>query len=296
MVLKKNPQVFQNRLRALFALSIHKKHTDQKECLSVDEMAALIDGRITPQKRNILLSHLDACPSCYAEWLAAAAMVSDDEEAQCDPIKKDGFFRKYKNTFVSSMAVAAALILIVLLTIYHQPAVPSLINDQYKMAFDSGLSLTNLNSPIDSDTESSKSLFQFYGFGGSTNAPSSPFAQSFISGFQTGRIILMSSSELLKNSEEPKNDYFWAGRWFALLSSACESKGQIPDSFWEVQQKSIGLFRGIFNRHAKEESEAVILVRSIERINVGIVQKKSSSCQLIRWELNFILEGLNQPI
>ncbi|MBU1167956.1 MAG: zf-HC2 domain-containing protein [Proteobacteria bacterium] len=290
MVLKKKSPDFQNRLRALFALSISTQAIDGEDCLSVDEMAALIDGGVTSQKRDSLLLHLDSCPSCYTQWLAAAAMGAD--HVQSSPLKKDGFFRKSKIGFGSAMAVAASLVLLVLFSVNHTSSVPVLINAQYKMALDYDLVTKKKVLAMDSGIDSDTSLFQGYGFSGSSNA--SPFALSFISGFETGRSILMNPGEILNKSEGLKNDYYWAGRWFALLSTVCESGTDIPDIYWESQQECIGLFKGIFSRQTNEESEAVLLSRSIDRIDSEIVQKKNGTCQLVLSELNFILEGFNQ--
>jgi hypothetical protein len=288
---------FNDRLRALTALAVDEGKREAGMCLSVEDMAALIDGNIPADRRDVFFRHIDGCPSCYTEWLAVSAEVMDDsveETSSNSRLKQEGGTGAKRRTAAGALAIAASLALVVLYSLYHRPSIPVLVEEQYKMAFDAGLLVGN--KPLPQEGEGDPGLYQIqrYGFAGSLNGPSSLSEGLFLSGFRDGRNLILDGAGSFKPSCVTENEYYWAGRWYALLSSVCESAGDLPVRFRDMQRKTAGGLRAAFKRHAGEESGAVILSRSVDRIDAEIERKDGRPCGVIRSELDFVLEGFSQ--
>lgn len=81
--------------------------TSSKNCASNEELAALIDGRVSEAERRRLMSHIDACPDCFSVF---AETVRFGEESSGGKVVAGRFGRK--TMIMSGLAVAASLLLL----------------------------------------------------------------------------------------------------------------------------------------------------------------------------------------
>ncbi|MBU0995335.1 MAG: hypothetical protein KJ737_22795 [Proteobacteria bacterium] len=284
-----------DRLKVLFALSV-KKHDEKGECPDSAEFAALIDGNVSSEKREALFSHVDACPECYHEWLTATAILSDNDKTDVTDRhhhSKTGFFNTYKARFAIATAVAASLVCLIYFNMFTQPSVSTMINRQYQLAMAANHLVKDADRGPDLLIQENNTVNQGYGFAGLSIEKPSPFAQTFISGYNTGSKMLINRETPPDKIADTNKAYFWAGRWFALISYVCKSNDTLPENLWEVQHDTAQWLINDLSRHEKEQNEAVILTRSIQRIDKEMVQKQNGACRMIISELNFVTEGLN---
>lgn len=293
--MKEKDRSFKKRLRALFALSVETRK-DKGECPTTAELAALIDGNLNAEKRDALLAHLDACPDCYHEWLAAASMLTENDQALAPaPHQSQGRagFSAFKSRFSIALAVAASLALLVYVNIFRQPSFPELINQQYQIVMETPKPDTPALPTGQAGGQTSKTVKPVYGFTGSSQDGPSPFAQTFLSGFQTGRTMLEKRTKPFKDMEAEHQAFFWAGRWLALLSYLCDSGETRSKEFWETQHLTTQRLLENFNHHVDNENEAVLLSRSLERIDSSMLRQDQDPCRFIALEIDFIFHGMN---
>ncbi len=299
MVSEKKYTLDKDRKRALLALS-SQDHSDKGACPSPVELAAFIDGGgVESKDRDAILAHLDVCPKCYNEWLAVSATLSDEgkmssEDSGLKSRKTLGWFDRNRTYMTYGMATAASIILVISFFLFTRINAPYMIKEQYQIA------LSHNISPKESDFlktlgEKEGAVLRGYGFA-DTEKPSSPAAQSFVSGIQTGW-------KHLHSGKEPENvviadewkDYFWMGRWYALISAVCQSDQKIPENFWEKQHKTIDIFQNKFSSRAEKESEAMIIARSLERMKTLMAPQQIDQRRIrraIKLELRIVIEGI----
>ncbi len=93
-------------------------------CPDLEQLAALLDGRLTDAERSQLLSHIDSCESCFEVFGEAARFVAESEQQAA--VWPSGRYR-----MLAALAAAALLMLIGIpvLTLFlptAQPRLPAL--------------------------------------------------------------------------------------------------------------------------------------------------------------------------
>lgn len=104
-----------NRLAAILALSADKGKPAVKECISSEDLALLLESKLTSDEKQRWLEHLSLCESCYQQWTLLKKTQEPDEKNNIIPIYKRVSY-KYIG---SSLAVAATIA--VFLNIYEPP-------------------------------------------------------------------------------------------------------------------------------------------------------------------------------
>lgn len=303
MGLKEKYTLTKDRLRALFSLSSFSS-AEKSLCPSDGELAAFMDGGLAPEEREVILVHLESCPTCYNEWLAASSILSDErkqrhEETEISDsafkktLKKSGRNRSY---MAFGIALAASLILFILFPVYHHPEISSLIEKQYKTAQTYSIS----SSEIDFLKDREGNIVRGYGFIDANRKPG-PAAESFMSGMQSGWNLLKNDPKSKPEKISPerisndRKDYYWAGRWYALVTALCQSDQLLSEKFLEDQKKVIETLQSTFSPRVAKENEAMVVTRSLERMMSMVSKDKidlGRTCRSLQLELEIVVKGL----
>jgi Putative zinc-finger len=83
---------------------------EQHNCLSSEDIAALVDGSLPEEERDEMMKHLSTCNSCYEVYLLTANLVQQEESLT-------GIKTHSRITMLKPLALAASL-LIVIFSIY----------------------------------------------------------------------------------------------------------------------------------------------------------------------------------
>ncbi len=293
MTVKKQYNINKDRLRALLALSAKGSVVDSGTCLSEVEMAALIDGRLPKKERETAFAHLDACPTCYSQWLSAASVLSDLEAGR-DTGR--GFHHRSKRYITMGVAIAASLIMFILWPLYHQPDISSVIRKQYQVAQNVSMAPAEEDFFKSFEKELKSPIIQGYGFI-EPRRLTAPTDRSFISGLQSGWKLLQNDTGVLgpEGIEEKWHDYYWLGRWLVLLYAVCQSDHQMPKTFWAEQGKVAGVMQKIFLPRSDTENEANVIARSLERIEPILDHQQGMdirACRSINSEFEIIINAI----
>jgi len=96
-----------DRRVALLALAAEREATKQGSCLSVEEMALLLDGKCAADVQVAYRTHLSTCETCYREWLNLQQELSFSALVPKKPLL---FQRKFLTLSGSLLAAAASLV------------------------------------------------------------------------------------------------------------------------------------------------------------------------------------------
>lgn len=286
-MIKENYIGAKDRVAVLLALA-SREPADKGPCPSVGELAAFSDGAMKSGKRKAMMAHLDACPSCYSDWLALPPpsnrplslwerLVSGINKAvaPCAAFIKARKIRP----FPGLVRAAAACAIFVLASVYFfwpQPLdtderISELYQEDFvqEMRFSAGAAnkifILPWNKPI-----------QSYGFGSSDRY--APPYRAFGAGLWTGKQELSAEkspahkpdflspgwqNDAIKAeewSETPHAIYFSMGRWCFLLRSVCLSTSEVPPVFWEQQKSLLEQIQNDFGKNAEEIGEDARIV------------------------------------
>lgn len=260
-----------DRFAALLAVSLGERQKGG-ECLTDGEFAALLDGRLDPEKRNKLLAHIDTCDSCFRIWV----------DSQGAMLTKKSVWRRYAPAL--SIAVSACL-LFLLVQLWQAPGglrtlLPggrhALPPGGLHAMLDKGFSIVQEElparqklPPLPWDRERTG-----YGFGPS---PADTIKnRAFGAGIWMGRGTLLKGGTpkalpdfLLPAAREneltwPETEsasYFELGRWCSLVRAASLSPVILSERFWKDQTRA---FEGILEEisgKGQEESDEVVIAR-----------------------------------
>lgn len=308
-----------DRLGVLLALS-SQEPVDKGPCPSVEVLAAFIDGTLEPQKRETILAHLNACSTCYHDWLAVSS--TKPQSLRIYLLSKLGaaaaalqsFVRKQRMHLVPGFVMAAAVCLVFFLWLpgLRSPAVPDLIDESYKCTVIQEISL----KPDVSSQFPWERVDLSYGFASPTRY--SHASRAFGAGLWAGRQALLEEDDLLsmpdflyprwqadndtaKNnwSETPWAIYFWMGRWCFLVQAVCSSGEDIPYEFWERQAIILDRIQkdyATMPEQAKENSGIVSaklerlksILENIDKNSLGERHRQAGAT-----EIDFLIEHLS---
>jgi len=307
MVLNGKYKVSKDRLRALFAVSSRKRE-EKGPCPGVNEMAAFMDGGLTTRERDAVMAHLDACPECYNEWLAASTALTEVDQARnrfgMDPPalpeqagqKRTRRFGSRGRLIACGAALAASLILVFWFPFNRQEDLKGVIKAQYALVLQQNIMPDQAIFFTDLEGRSNRTVLKGYGFVNTVKGPS-PAGSAFLSGIRDGWERIQARSELSEKGpgDGAWDDYYRLGLWYALITSVCGSGEKMPNHFWETQKEIIGTFEEAISSRLEEESEAGVLTRSLGRIKAFLsVPKKDDTrtCRSVRQELEVIIESV----
>ncbi len=268
-----------DRVAVLLALA-SQEPADKGPCPSVGELAAFSDGAMKSGKRKAVMAHLDACPTCYNDWLALPPpphrpvspwmrfiSAIDKATMACSAFIKAHKIRPFSGLV---QAAAACLILVLAASVYylqHTPDVAEQISESYQTPFvqemrfnpadTNKIFILPWNKPV-----------QSYGFG-SSNRYAPPY-RAFGAGLWAGKQELSAEKSpahkpdflsprwqnaAIKAEEwsgTPYAIYFSMGRWCFLLRSVCFSRSEVPPAFWKQQKSLLEQIQNDFGKSAEE--------------------------------------------
>ncbi|UCH95953.1 MAG: hypothetical protein JSV88_03660 [Candidatus Aminicenantes bacterium] len=104
-------QEVDERLGDFLSAALKEAGDRPDDCPSPEEIAALVEGRISGEKRNKIMKHLSSCDTCYGTFMLAF-------ELQTEAIAPEEIKRKRSNVVIFRPLALAASILIVIISIY----------------------------------------------------------------------------------------------------------------------------------------------------------------------------------
>ena len=302
-MIKENCIEAKDRVAVLLALA-SQEPADKGQCPSVWELAAFNDGGMRSGKRKAMMMHLDACPTCYSDWLALPPpphrplslrtrlrSAIDTAVTACSE-----FAEAYRPHSFSGLVQAAAVCLLVFISAYHlrhKTDMAEQIGESYqapfvrKMTFNPAdankIFILPWNKPV-----------QSYGFG-SSNRHDPPY-RAFGAGLWTGKQELSAEkspeqkpdflypgwqNDTIKAEEwsgTPYATYFSMGQWCFLMRSVCLSASEVPPAFWEQQNSLLEKIQDDFGESSDKIGEdAKIVTDRLGNIRyvLGSVARKS---------------------
>ncbi len=183
-----------------------------------EELAALLDHRLAPGRRALVLTYLDSHPEAYSEWLAlAAALRSQDyPEERLSPWRKPLW---------RSLAAAAAVALLVLVI---DRSGPPDIADMIQEGF---LALEKVPGGGVGD-----GIGKGYGFSG----PREPVGAlgALANGYRDGFLRLGRGEVKFQAVEAVDQPAYQFGQWLVLVEMACAGAParEFPPAFWRRQR------------------------------------------------------------
>ena len=257
------------------------------DCPAGEELAALLEGRLSNAGREALLAHLDACGVCYEQWLSLAAASGDTSGAQIITGPWGRLRALGSNpSWLSGVALAlAATLLFLLLPVFRPTPIEKMVTAAYQ-----GLPI----SPV-SDPEEQRRLLPLpweegtAGYGFAADSASDPESQAFARGLAAGRALLLSkkspsSSDTATRATEPgplpttapgeasaAAPYYWLGRWLILLQYACQTS-EHPDAelFWQEQGKTLARLRSDLAGQQGETAKRAVV--GLERLTASLAE------------------------
>jgi hypothetical protein len=127
-----------DRLTALLALTASRRAT-ASSCLTVEALAAFMDGQCSTQERQLTEAHLADCEECYAQWCAVVTVMAAGKSGR----KKIAYLFRWRNLryFGSALAIAASVVIFVHLkdttmkeSVYRVPASLEMQQDREALA------------------------------------------------------------------------------------------------------------------------------------------------------------------
>ena len=105
----------QDRLTAILALSADQSQRLDTECLSPEDVALVVESKLTGDERQRWLEHLSLCDSCYQEWRLLKEHRSAHKKNIIIPIFKRVSYRHVGSTLALAATIA------VFINIYEPP-------------------------------------------------------------------------------------------------------------------------------------------------------------------------------
>ncbi|THB79949.1 MAG: hypothetical protein D6B25_00025 [Desulfobulbaceae bacterium] len=91
-----------------------------QSCPDSNELAALVENKVSKRERRTLLDHLSTCDECYQEWLILCEVARDGEQKSGRLIKIARYFSDHKVISATGTVAVAAASVMVFLTIPMQ--------------------------------------------------------------------------------------------------------------------------------------------------------------------------------
>lgn len=298
------------RRAALLALAATAPSHDGGPCPTPEELAALQENRLEPERRAAVLAHLDRHPPCYREWLAVAAARAawrdGGDMVVAGRARPGGAWR-----LLLPLALAAGLGGLLLLPAPNSSGPDGSIAGEYRRLLEAGYPghlAATLTLPWEASAEP-------YGLA----APAAPadHQRAFAAGLWLGRERLRTAADtgalpaLL--SPEPRRggapvsawsrtawtSAFQLGQWVMLVEAACDQPRAVPPGFWSRQFATIDALEAAYRTLAAEQGELQPVGRQLAGLKdaVGAVQDEQGAagpCRALRVNLH-TLKALAAP-
>lgn len=265
--LTENTEYQKERLRVLIALGVQEQ-SPPGDCPSDEQIAAFADGQLKNDERKMILAHLNACPSCYRQWLDISFFTITDTKALQESYSSDlpvietvtkkmqkiiPSFRLssawWERLSIGFAVAAAACLLLFMMT-------PIPLEIQITRSYQSAL----VQKPaFKAGEEQAQALGlpwekaeRHFAFG--TSPRHDPEYRAFGAGLWSGRQAFSGVRQTYpmpamlspkwKNSptdadhwsETRYGIYYTMGRWCFLLRAICLSDSRFSQNFWEEQR------------------------------------------------------------
>jgi hypothetical protein len=234
------------RTIALLGVATHQQNSKAGTCPTDEQLVAFITKG---KQRQTMLAHLNRCPKCYHHWLETASYIKSLEPEKSYFLKKWDFFRDvFQLDNWKPLALTAVLVVAVLVWFPKSPIDASYV--AVTAHNPDGYSEVLENLPLETTT------LGFY------DIESSPPAQAFSAGIETGQAILTNttpSDEMAAWADTQWAEEYTLGRWFVLLWTVAQTPNQAPTDFW-TQQPAIGeKLQARFNKRSPDEMTETVL-------------------------------------
>ena len=289
-----------DRALALFALAA----TDTPQatsCPSEETLAQFIDGRLTGQTREAMLTHLNRCRTCYHHWLEVAAYLTSSESAAPAPGKRPAAslwqrFQVWFGDWSIAVPVAASAVVVFALVLWLRS--PDL-NAELDLAY------AKLSAEHPAFVQASLPLpWEGAALGFSESQASAP-RRAFGGGLWAGKRALSESEETLPEflsapgdatwPETAWADYYALGRWMMLVWTL--TTPDLGKADWR-EQVAIGqrLLSELSKGGAQPEEEAQRAIAALERLQPPLAALEREANPRSRADLHRSLEIAMQQL
>ena len=283
----------QDRLAALAALVVQPR-AEPGPCPPPEELATFSEGRLSPEARARMLTHLDACPDCYREWLAVQRVMAE-QPAVVTPLVRQASRRRQAIGWWSGLGMALAAGLLIALVwwwpLVREPTPAEQVAQAYATVLQasSGLPVEAIAArrlPWEEEPA---------GYGFATSGITEPATRAFGAGLWTGRALLRSRDphviptlppDLIPPAgQETWETTEWApyavlGRWLVLLQVLCVSPQEVSATLWEQQQAIDRRLQAAFHDRPKIEVAAQTVLKALADLATGFDSRHAGGSPL----------------
>ena len=234
-----NPKV-RDKLIAQLSLSVMSNRKTENNCLDEENLARLIDNRLTKAERLNFESHLATCTYCYQTWLTSSqvayALQEKDNSCVAPHQTEDRLWHRLKEkplqwlSGIATTAVTASLVL--MLALPHLSYSPSgELDEIYQLYSRDGMKSGFKGSPVKISDNRSNGFTHFEKY-------------YFDSGVKAGleQIDYTAASHVILTSVLPAcpinidcktsiDNLYQLGRWYAIVSVECSSRYSLEQRF-----------------------------------------------------------------
>ncbi len=289
-----NTEYQEERLMALITLGVQEK-SPPGDCPSEEQLAAFAEGRLKNDKREMILGHLIACPSCYRQWLDISFFAPVATE-KVRKTRTSGMSSVWWHRLCISFPLAAAACLIFFLITPIPLA--NQIARSYQSVLAQNISFRAGEQPLAFGLPWEEPQ-QRFAFG--TSARHDPENRAFGAGLWSGRQRFSETrpptpmpdilspkwqgdpTDAAHWSETQYGIYFSMGRWCFLLRTVCLSDKGFSQSFWEQQRSLSDMIGRDFASVVKDDSTQARIaggrLRNIQSALEKFAQKSPSRKQ-----------------
>jgi len=299
-----------DRLRARLVLAA-TRIDEQEVQVSIDDLIALREGRLSADHRQRVLQLLDSCPECYEEWLALNRFL-DDEARLSDAGRKGWLVRGMPFVGTRTITAAAAAVVLavsVMLFFVQAPDIGTRVDRAYASAEKYSLLPAHPGGLITLDET-------HYAFGGSGDNAIARTA--FAAGAWSANHVLQGDAAsdypegLLPPSvtaasfnDEPWHETQWSvytdtARWLVLVVEVC--KGPEPENqpFWQEQYAILNRIRNKLRALGKYDGFHEVMSGRLGRMDDAYSKLAEGGatgrpCALIERETRGLLGSVGQP-
>jgi hypothetical protein len=196
-------------LTARYALTLSEPSSEGETPLGDEDLAALIDGRLTGASRDRVLAYLDRDPDAYQAWLMAAATIGAKTPAKTTIVRR----------WLLASAAAAALLFA---AFFLDPLLGPSLESRIDAGFASLRGVHTVPSKIEP------------GYGFAANPATDPLIAAVQVGFDRGRTELVAPSRTQPDATAYPSA-FQFGRWLVLLEACALASPSPSVEFWTEQ-------------------------------------------------------------
>ncbi|MEE9356313.1 MAG: hypothetical protein V3U75_12045 [Methylococcaceae bacterium] len=284
---------------ALIALAITERPKPSEDPPSDEDIAALVEHRLSPEQRKEILEKLDCHPDAYQDWLTLAAEYEQQATRQTASHHK----RLAPWAWATAALAAGIVIFVIWFGLQRDPPIEAWLAQNFEEIAERPQSPDTV-IPLPWPKEPPK-----YGF--SDSGENQIDKRAFGAGYWYGWQELLgnpNNAEIpdflapeRKTDREPREiwltsksaEYFRLGEWVVALKSACLPGYIFPSDFWKRQLSILGYFNAYLAVTVQTQTSAQRIQQSLVKINTLVeravtTESNYNPCRQIQPELNFI--------